>query len=94
MRRAVSLRDHRGAPLRSCQPEKLLPAHFTSRDGFGNTEAARRYLALLICGEAYPSFKNGLPDYVNLRNVLAAPKKLASTLALLKNQGGCARWTA
>jgi ATP-dependent phosphofructokinase / diphosphate-dependent phosphofructokinase len=35
----------------------------------------RRYLAPLIVGEAYPPFKNGLPDYVKLQNA-AVPKKL------------------
>ena len=43
--------------------------------------AARRYLAPLIVGEAYPPFKNGLPDYVKLRNV-AAPKKLNTEFAV------------
>jgi ATP-dependent phosphofructokinase / diphosphate-dependent phosphofructokinase len=61
--------------------EKLLPPHFISDDGFGITEAARRYLAPLICGEAFPPFKNGLPDYVNLRNV-TVPKKLMRKFAL------------
>jgi ATP-dependent phosphofructokinase / diphosphate-dependent phosphofructokinase len=61
--------------------EKLLPADFISPDGFGITEAARRYLAPLIVGEAYPPFKDGLPDYVKLQNV-AAPKKLPSTFAV------------
>jgi 6-phosphofructokinase 1 len=55
--------------------EKLLPSDFISADGFGITEAARRYLEPLIFGEAYPPFKNGVPDYVKLRNT-AAPKKL------------------
>ncbi len=55
--------------------EKLLPPEFISTDGFGITEAARRYLTPLIAGEAYPPFKNGLPDYVRLRNV-SVPKKL------------------
>ena len=61
--------------------EKLLPPEFISADGFGITEAARRYLAPLIVGEAYPPFKNGLPDYAKLRNT-AAPKKLASAFAI------------
>ena len=61
--------------------EKLLPPHFISDDGFGITEAARRYLAPLILGEAYPPFKNGLPDYVKLQNV-AEPKKLTSQFAV------------
>ena len=61
--------------------EKMLPADFISADGFGITEAARRYVAPLIVGEAYPPFKNGLPDYAKLRNV-AAPKKLAGDFAI------------
>jgi 6-phosphofructokinase 1 len=56
--------------------EKLLPDEFISADRFGVTDAARRYLAPLVVGEAYPPFKNGLPDYVTLRNA-AVPKKLA-----------------
>jgi 6-phosphofructokinase 1 len=53
----------------------LLPADFISADGFGITEAARRYLAPLIVGEAYPPFRNGLPNYVRLQNV-RVPQKL------------------
>ena len=64
------------APLSEvANQEKLLPPDFISVDGFGVTEAARRYLAPLIVGEAYPPFKYGLPDYVKLQN-LAVPKKL------------------
>jgi 6-phosphofructokinase 1 len=62
--------------------EKMLPSDFIRSDGFGITEAARRYLAPLIVGEAYPPFnRNGLPDYVKLQNV-AAPKKLTSKFAV------------
>jgi 6-phosphofructokinase 1 len=57
--------------------EKLLPPDFIRADGFGITEVARRYFAPLIVGEAYPPFKNGLPDYVKLRNA-AVPKKLTT----------------
>jgi ATP-dependent phosphofructokinase / diphosphate-dependent phosphofructokinase len=65
------------APLSEvANQEKLLPPEFISADGFGITAAARRYLAPLITGEAYPAFKAGLPDYVRLQNV-ATPKKLA-----------------
>jgi len=64
------------APLAQvANQEKLLPPDFIRADGFGITDAARRYLAPLIAGEAYPPFKNGLPDYVKLQNV-ATPKKL------------------
>ena len=61
--------------------EKLLPPDFISADGFGITEAARRYLAPLIVGEAYPPFKDGLPDYVKLQNA-PAPKKLTQEFAV------------
>ncbi len=67
------------APLAEiANQEKLLPPDFISADGFGITDAARRYLAPLIVGEAYPPFKNGLPDYVKLQNV-SAPKKWESS---------------
>jgi ATP-dependent phosphofructokinase / diphosphate-dependent phosphofructokinase len=52
-----------------------------SADGFGITKSAYRYLAPLIGGEAYPPFKNGLPDYVSLQNV-ATPKKLTRMFAV------------
>jgi 6-phosphofructokinase 1 len=55
--------------------EKKMPPEYISDDGFGITEACRRYLQPLIQGESYPPYKNGLPDYVTLRNV-AVPKKL------------------
>jgi ATP-dependent phosphofructokinase / diphosphate-dependent phosphofructokinase len=62
--------------------EKLLPPDFISADGFGITEAARRYLAPLIVGEAHPPFnENGLPSYVKLQN-MAASKKLTSEFAI------------
>jgi len=70
------------APLSEvANQEKLLPADFIRPDGFGITEAARRYLAPLIVGEAYPPFKNGLPDYVKLQNV-ATPRKLTADFAI------------
>ena len=55
--------------------EKKMPPEYISEDGFGITEACRRYLRPLIQGEDYPPFKNGLPDYVTLRNE-PVPKKL------------------
>jgi 6-phosphofructokinase 1 len=61
--------------------EKHLPTEFISADGFGITEAARRYLGPLIVGEAYPPYRDGLPDYVKLKNA-AAPKKLATEFAV------------
>jgi len=70
------------APLSAvANQEKRLPHEFISADGFCITESAYRYLAPLIAGEAYPPFKNGLPDYVRLQNA-ATPKKLISTFAV------------
>ena len=48
--------------------EKFMPRDFISDDGFGITEACRRYLQPLIEGEDYPPYKNGLPDYAQLKN--------------------------
>lgn len=56
--------------------EKMMPADFISEDGFGITGKCREYLSPLIKGEDYPPYKNGLPDYVRLKNVAVA-KKLA-----------------
>ena len=56
--------------------ERSLPKAYISRDGYGITAAARRYLEPLIAGEAYPRYVKGLPRYVSLKNELA-PKKLA-----------------
>ncbi|MBT8085227.1 MAG: 6-phosphofructokinase [Woeseia sp.] len=58
------------APLsRIANKEKMVPRRYISKDGFGITEAARRYLAPLIKGEDYPPFINGLPKYVTLKGL-------------------------
>ena len=58
------------APLEKiANKEKMLPRRYISRDGFGITEACRRYLSPLIRGEDYPPYFNGLPKYTSLRNV-------------------------
>lgn len=51
--------------------EKKMPRDFITADGFGITESAREYFAPLIQGEDYPPYKNGLPDYARLQQVLA-----------------------
>ncbi len=61
--------------------EKKVPEEYITEDGFGITEACRRYLAPLIQGEAYPPYRNGLPDYMVLKNI-AMPKKLEATFTL------------
>ncbi len=55
--------------------EKFMPRNFISADGFGVTEKCRQYLSPLIQGEDYPPYRNGLPQYVRLKNV-AVKKKL------------------
>ena len=63
------------APLsRVANTEKKLPKRFITKDGFGITEAARRYLQPLIRGEDYPPYVNGLPKYVTLKNVSVKAK--------------------
>ncbi|MDP1602585.1 MAG: 6-phosphofructokinase [Legionella sp.] len=55
--------------------EKAMPLEFITKDGMGITEDCRRYLAPLIQGEAYPPYnKDGLPDYVRLKNILVEKK--------------------
>ena len=64
------------APLaRIANREKKLPASFIRRDGYGITARARRYLAPLIAGEAYPPYAGGLPRVVSPR-LETVPKKL------------------
>jgi 6-phosphofructokinase len=58
------------APLdRVANREKMMPRSFITRDGFGITAAARRYLEPLIQGEAWPPYRKGLPDYVTLKGI-------------------------
>jgi len=54
--------------------EKSMPRSYISRDGFGITAAAKRYLAPLIRGEAYPPYRDGMPRYVQLKNKPVARK--------------------
>jgi 6-phosphofructokinase 1 len=64
------------APLEKvANVEKMLPRDYITADGFHITAKGRRYLAPLIKGEDYPPYKDGLPQYVVLRNK-AVRKKL------------------
>ena len=64
------------APLsKVANVEKMMPRNFISSDGFGITGKCRTYLSSLIKGEDYPPYKEGLPQYVRLKNV-AVTKKL------------------
>lgn len=62
------------APLaRIANKEKMLPRRYITKDGFGITAAARRYLEPLIRGEDYPPYINGLPKYVSLKKASVKP---------------------
>lgn len=63
------------APLEKvANVEVNLPADYITADGFGITEKAREYLLPLISGEDYPPYKNGLPQYVTLKNMAVVKK--------------------
>lgn len=49
--------------------EKKVPREYIREDGFGITAACRGYLEPLIAGEAYPPYRDGLPDYVRIKGV-------------------------
>ncbi|MGW8247086.1 MAG: 6-phosphofructokinase [Acidiferrobacterales bacterium] len=64
------------APLNKvANVEKMMPKNFITPDGYGITKKCREYLEPLIKGEDYPPYKNGMPQYVRLKNV-GVPKKL------------------
>jgi 6-phosphofructokinase len=69
------------APLSEIANAEKMPRTFISDDGYGITGKARTYLAPLIRGEAPPPYRDGLPQYVRLKNI-AVPKKLAATFAV------------
>jgi 6-phosphofructokinase 1 len=71
------------APLaKVANHEKKLPKGFISRDGYGITAAARRYLEPLIRGEDPPKYgKDGLPDYVRLDKSIVRRKLPAYAIA-------------
>lgn len=63
------------APLaKVANVEIMLPRDYITEDGFHITDAARRYLSPLIQGEDYPPYKNGLPNYVELKKVMVGKK--------------------
>ncbi|MDH5736990.1 MAG: 6-phosphofructokinase [Gammaproteobacteria bacterium] len=63
------------APLsKVANVERKMPRSYITADGFGITAKARSYLLPLIDGEDYPPYKNGLPQYVRLKNRLIRRK--------------------
>ena len=61
--------------------EKKVPREFITADGFGITEACRRYLKPLIAGEAYPPYDAGLPSYIRIKGA-AVRRKLTTQFKL------------
>lgn len=60
---------------RVANQEKMMPKRFITKDGFGITPSARKYLEPLIHGEAYPPYgKDGLPKYVRLQKHMVEKK--------------------
>ena len=71
-----------GAELKDiANREKTMPRDFITADGFHITAKCRQYLSPLIAGEDYPPYKNGLPDYVKLKNI-AVPRKLKTEFTI------------
>ena len=65
------------APLdKVANVEKMLPRDYITRRRLRHHRQGARYLSPLIRGEDFPPFKDGLPQYVRLKNA-AVPKKLA-----------------
>ena len=61
--------------------EKMMPRDYISADGYNITPACRQYLQPLIQGEDYPPYVNGLPVYVQLKNIPVA-KRLTDNFEL------------
>lgn len=55
--------------------EKLLPRNFITKDGMGVTKKCLDYIRPLIQGEDFPPFKDGMPNYPELK-LVKVPKKL------------------
>ena len=60
--------------VRVANVEKMMPKSYISKDGFGITQRCRTYLSPLIKGEDHPPYKNGLPQYVRLKNTPVTKK--------------------
>jgi 6-phosphofructokinase len=57
------------APLADvANKEHKMPRDYITEDGFGVTAKGRAYLAPLIQGEDWPPYRDGLPQYVRLKN--------------------------
>jgi len=59
--------SHGGQANQLCRVSKKMPGELIRDDVYGITDACRRYLSPLIQGEAYPTYQQGLPDYLWLK---------------------------
>ena len=63
------------APLaKVANVERKMPRSYISKDGYGISGACRNYLEPLIAGEDTPTYRNGIPVYVRLKNELVKKK--------------------
>ncbi len=63
------------APLdKVANVEQMMPRKYISKDGMHITDECRNYLTPLIAGEDYPPYKNGLPQYAELKKVMVEKK--------------------
>lgn len=54
--------------------EYMMPKEFIAEDGMGITHACKEHLLPFIQGEAHPPYKNGIPQYIRLKNQLVKKK--------------------
>ena len=82
-RMGASANDEKSALAEIANREKFMPKEFIREDGFGITEACRRYLSPLIQGEDFPPFENGLPKVAKLK-LAKVERRLQAREGLLK----------
>jgi hypothetical protein len=92
---ALSLGNRRCAAGKDiANVERKMPPEFISADGFHITDACRTYLQPLIEGEEPPPYRNGLPDYVRLKNIAVDQKAGDIHHLIFCSQGGGVMSTA
>ena len=74
--------EFRGHISSMLKESEKLPKEFIAEDGLYITPACRQYLEPLIQGEAYPPYKNGLPQYVKLKKQCVKKKQVSLATAV------------
>lgn len=62
--------------------EQKIPAQYITENGFGVNEACLQYLRPLIQGEHYPTYRDGLPVFANLKAHLVQKKLIPISLSI------------